>query len=106
MSASAYRAHVDSEKCVACGKCVEICPVGAAKLGQKLCTKDGPVSYPKQELPDDVKWGLKSGIGTLEIQLKSIVMKREHRLVKVHVLHIYRFKAILKWPKKVDIWMH
>ena len=57
MSASAYRAHVDSEKCVACGKCVEICPVGAAKLGQKLCTKDGPVSYPKQELPDDVKWG-------------------------------------------------
>ena len=29
MSASAYRAHVDSEKCVACGKCVEICPVGA-----------------------------------------------------------------------------
>ena len=57
MSASAYRARVDSEKCVACGKCVEICPVGAAKLGQKLCTKDGPVSYPKQELPDDVKWG-------------------------------------------------
>ena len=43
--------------CTVCGKCVEICPVGAAKLGQKLCTKDGPVSYPKQELPDDVKWG-------------------------------------------------
>ena len=48
----------------------------------------------------------KSGIGTLEIQLKSIVMKREHRLVKVHVLHIYRFKAILRWRKKVAIWMH
>ena len=42
MSASAYRAHVDKEKCVACGKCVEVCPAGAAKLGQKLCTKDGP----------------------------------------------------------------
>ena len=32
MSASAYRAHVDRDKCVACGKCVEVCPVGAAKL--------------------------------------------------------------------------
>ena len=57
MSRSAYRAHVDVEKCVACGKCVEVCPAGAAKLGQKLCTKDGPVVYPKRELPDAVKWG-------------------------------------------------
>lgn len=57
MSASAYRAHVEIDKCVACGKCVEVCPVGAAKLGQKLCTKNGPVQYPKVELPDDNKWG-------------------------------------------------
>jgi len=57
MSASAYRAHVDPVKCVACGKCVEVCPVGAAKLGQKLCTKDGEVAYPKTELPDAFKWG-------------------------------------------------
>ena len=57
MSASAYRAHVEKEKCVACGKCVEVCPVGAAKLGQKLCTKSGPVIYPKIDLPDNNKWG-------------------------------------------------
>ena len=58
MSASAYRAHVDKEKCVACGKCVEVCPVGAAKLGQKLCRKNGSaVTYPKTQLPDDVPWG-------------------------------------------------
>ena len=57
MSASAYRAHVDMSKCVACGKCVEICPVGAAKLGQKLCTKQGMIEYPKAELPDATKWG-------------------------------------------------
>ena len=57
MSRSAYIAHVDKEKCVACGKCVEVCPAGAARLGQKLCTKEGPVKYPKHELPDAVKWG-------------------------------------------------
>lgn len=58
MSASAYRAHVEKDKCVACGKCVEVCPVGAAKLGQKLCKKDGStVTYPKTELPNAKKWG-------------------------------------------------
>ena len=57
MSASAYRAHVDAEKCVACGKCAEVCPAGAAKLGQKLCTKDGYIEYLRAELPDEVKWG-------------------------------------------------
>lgn len=57
MSRSAYRAHVDHEKCVACGKCVEICPVGAAKLGQKLCTTHGYIQYPTTELPDETKWG-------------------------------------------------
>lgn len=57
LSRSAYIAHVDKEKCVACGKCVEVCPAGAAKLGQKLCTKNGPVEYPKRELPDDREWG-------------------------------------------------
>ncbi len=57
MSASSYRAHVEKEKCVACGKCVEVCPVGAAKLGQKLCRKNGSeVTYPKTELPNDDNW--------------------------------------------------
>ena len=57
LSASAYRAHIEKEKCVACGKCVEVCPAGAVKLGQKLCTKEGEVEYPKQELPTGLKWG-------------------------------------------------
>ncbi|MGN0660012.1 MAG: FAD-dependent oxidoreductase [Emergencia sp.] len=57
MSRSAYVAETKTENCVACGRCVEHCPAGAVKLGQKLCTKDGPVEYPKQELPDRVKWG-------------------------------------------------
>ncbi len=58
MSRSAYVAHVDKDKCVACGRCVEYCPAGATRLGQKLCQKDGTeVKYTKQQLPDAVKWG-------------------------------------------------
>ena len=59
MSRSAYVAEVEPEKCVACGRCVEYCPAGAVKLGQKLCTKDGPVKYPKHPLPDALPWGPK-----------------------------------------------
>ncbi len=58
MSRSAYIAKVDKSKCVACGKCVESCPAGAVKLGQKLCKKDGSeVTYPKMPLPKEQKWG-------------------------------------------------
>ena len=57
MSRSAYVAHVEKEKCVACARCVEVCPAGALTLGQKLCKKDGTeVQYPKQPLPTDKKW--------------------------------------------------
>lgn len=57
LSRSAYVARVNEDNCVACGRCVEYCPAGAVKLGQKLCTKDGKISYPMQQLPDKVKWG-------------------------------------------------
>lgn len=56
LSASAYRARVTAQDCVACGKCVEYCPAGAVKLGQKLCTKNGMIEYPKHELPDIINW--------------------------------------------------
>lgn len=58
MSRSAYVARVTTENCVACGRCVEYCPAGAVKLGQKLCKSDGSqVEYPKQVLPSEAKWG-------------------------------------------------
>lgn len=58
MSRSAYVAKVDKKNCVACGKCVEFCPAGAVKLGQKLCDKNGcEVKYPKMPLPTEQKWG-------------------------------------------------
>jgi NADPH-dependent glutamate synthase beta subunit-like oxidoreductase len=58
LSKSAYTAKVTKENCVACGQCVENCPAGAVKLGQKLCKKDGSeVKYPVSPLPDNIKWG-------------------------------------------------
>ncbi|WP_197029547.1 FAD-dependent oxidoreductase [Butyrivibrio sp. AE3004] len=57
MSRSAYVAKVSKTDCVACGRCVEVCPAGAVKLGQKLCKKDGTeVTYPKHILPSEKKW--------------------------------------------------
>ena len=59
MSRSAYTAGVDRDACVACGRCVEVCPAGAVSLGQKLCSaKTGaPPEYPVRELPDATPWG-------------------------------------------------
>lgn len=58
MSCSAYVAKVEKANCVACGKCVEFCPAGAVKLGQKLCDKEGcEVTYPRIPLPSEQPWG-------------------------------------------------
>mgnify|MGYP000184720139 FL=1 len=58
MSRSAYVAKVEKANCVACGKCVEFCPAGAVKLGQKLCDKEGcGVTYPRIPLPSEQPWG-------------------------------------------------
>lgn len=57
MSRSAYVARVSPENCVACGRCVEVCPAGAVRLGQKLCKADGTtVAYPKHMLPTQKSW--------------------------------------------------
>ena len=58
MSRTAYVARVTADDCVACGRCVEYCPAGAVKLGQKLCDAEGmEIKYPKHDLPDKMKWG-------------------------------------------------
>jgi len=60
-SASAYRAAVDKSKCVACGKCAEVCPAGAVRLGRKLDTKNGPVVYENEPLAGETRgWSEKN----------------------------------------------
>ena len=56
MMKSNFVASVDKEKCVACGQCMEVCPMNAAKLGQKLC-QENPVKIKKSITPDDHVWG-------------------------------------------------
>lgn len=56
-SRSNYISQVDTDKCVACGECVENCPSNALRLGQKLCSKK-PIEIPKEkDTPYDTKWG-------------------------------------------------
>ena len=52
---SNYVSEVDSEKCVACGQCVENCPSNALKLGQKLCTKT-PLKEETYDKISNTKW--------------------------------------------------
>ncbi len=56
MVRSNYVSSVDKDKCVACGECVETCPVNALTLGQKLCSTE---AIPKKriETPRDMEWG-------------------------------------------------
>ncbi len=58
MLRSNYVSRVDKEKCVACGQCVENCPVNALKLGQKLCS-NGPVTedITTKRTPRNNEWG-------------------------------------------------
>ncbi len=56
MVRSNYVSTVDKDKCVACGECVETCPVNALQLGQKLCTVK-PLPKKKVETPRDTEWG-------------------------------------------------
>ncbi len=57
MMRSNYVATVDEDNCVACGECVENCPVNALQLGQKLCTTTPAPRKKKRELPYDTEWG-------------------------------------------------
>ena len=58
MIRSNYVAKVNTEKCVACGQCVENCPVNALKLGQKLCSsKPFTTDITTKVTPRNYNWG-------------------------------------------------
>ncbi len=57
MVRSNYVSQVDREKCVACGQCVENCPVNALQLGQKVCSSRPVVEkIVREDTPRDTEW--------------------------------------------------
>ncbi|ROR27179.1 NADPH-dependent glutamate synthase beta subunit-like oxidoreductase [Mobilisporobacter senegalensis] len=72
MVRSNYVSHVDKDKCVACGECVETCPVNALQLGQKLCTVT-PLPKKKIETPRDMEWGPEKWNPDYRINRKDVV---------------------------------
>lgn len=60
MVRSNYVSRIDKEKCVACGQCVENCPVNALKLGQKLCSNSAVTTdITTKKTPRNNAWGEK-----------------------------------------------
>lgn len=57
MVRSNYVSHVDPEKCVGCGECVEVCPTNAIKLGQKICGSIESQTPVLIDHPFDTEWG-------------------------------------------------
>lgn len=74
MVRSNYVSHVDKDKCVACGECVQNCPVNALQLGQKLCSKT-PVTeeIKRKETPRDTEWGPEKWNPDYRINRKNVV---------------------------------
>lgn len=57
MVRSNYVSQVDRDKCVACGQCVENCPVNAVQLGQKVCSSKPVIeSIVREDTPRDTEW--------------------------------------------------
>ncbi|MCX7773462.1 MAG: FAD-dependent oxidoreductase [Clostridia bacterium] len=57
MVRSNYVSQVDRDKCVACGQCVENCPVNALQLGQRVCsTKPVIDKIVHKDTPRDTEW--------------------------------------------------
>jgi len=58
MVRSNYTATIDEENCVGCGECVDVCPTGAIKLGEKLCASVKEQTITRIDVPFNSEWSL------------------------------------------------
>lgn len=74
MVRSNYVARVDADKCVACGQCVENCPVNALRMGQKLCSSKPVVTdITTKDTPRDMNWGAEHWNPDYRINRENVV---------------------------------
>ncbi len=74
MVRSNYVSKVDKDKCVACGECVEHCPVNALQLGQKICSSSPVVEeLVRTETPRDSEWGSEKWNHNYRFNRKNVV---------------------------------
>ena len=74
MVRSNYVARVDAEKCVACGQCVENCPVNALRMGQKICSSKPVVQdITTKDTPRDMEWGEENWNPDYRINRENVV---------------------------------
>ncbi|MDL2258790.1 FAD-dependent oxidoreductase [Eubacteriales bacterium OttesenSCG-928-K08] len=74
MLRSNYVSRIDKEKCVACGQCVENCPMNAMKLGQKICSSE-PVTenITTTRTPRNHEWTQKEWNADYRINREEVV---------------------------------
>lgn len=103
MVRSNYVSKVDKEKCVACGECVQNCPVNALQLGQKLCSRTPVTTEIKRtETPRDTEWGPDKWNPDYRINRKMwLILVRV--LVKLNVQLTLLFRVILNLQHKKNI---
>ena len=106
MSRSAYRAHVEAGKCVACGQCVEVCPVALPNLGRSCVQNKArfPIRNPCFRIRKN--GDRTNGLRITGIMPKSTAMTPVHLLVRLPVLLIFPYRAILRWRLRDAILTH
>ncbi|GMQ56541.1 FAD-dependent oxidoreductase [Vallitalea sediminicola] len=73
MVRSNYVSHIDPDRCVGCGECVEVCPVNALKLGQKICAKTPIIEEKRKDFPHNSEWGPDKWNPDYRINRKNVV---------------------------------
>jgi NADPH-dependent glutamate synthase beta subunit-like oxidoreductase/NAD-dependent dihydropyrimidine dehydrogenase PreA subunit len=58
MVRSNFTSQVDEESCVGCGECVDVCPTGAIKLGEKLCSSVDKQTIKRIDVPFNSDWSV------------------------------------------------